>query len=153
MNIAPLFGTGMDKPRYKTVFVCQQCGKESPKWLGRCPDCQEWNTFVETSVGSATKLGSLASAIGSPVCELSQVTVGEMPRLVLHLAEFDRVVGGGIVPGSLVLLSGDPGIGKSTLLLQVASIIAQTGSKVVYASGEESLYQTKLRAERLGIKG
>ena len=143
----------MDKPRYKTVFACQQCGKESPKWLGRCPDCQGWNTFVETAVSSSKGFGGSASAIGSPVCELSQVTIGETPRLVLPLAEFDRVLGGGVVPGSLVLLSGDPGIGKSTLLLQLASMIAQAGGKVVYATGEESLYQTKLRAERLGIEG
>ena len=142
----------MDKSRYKMVFVCQQCGKESPKWLGHCPNCQEWNTFVETQVSSSKGVGTLTQ-IGSPVRELSQITAEEMPRLVLPSAEFNRVLGGGIVPGSLVLISGDPGIGKSTLLLQVSAMIAQQGGKVVYASGEESLYQTRLRADRLGVKG
>ncbi len=142
----------MDKSRYKMVFICQQCGKESPKWLGHCPSCQEWNTFVETQVSSSKGVGTLTQ-IGSPVRELSQITAGEMPRLVLPSAEFNRVLGGGIVPGSLVLISGDPGIGKSTLLLQVSAMIAQQGKKVVYASGEESLYQTRLRADRLGVKG
>ena len=142
----------MDKSRYKMVFVCQQCGKESPKWLGHCPSCQEWNTFVETQVSSSKGVGTLTQ-IGSPVRELSQITAEEMPRLVLPSAEFNRVLGGGIVPGSLVLISGDPGIGKSTLLLQVSAMIAQQGGKVVYASGEESLYQTRLRADRLGVKG
>jgi len=142
----------VDKSRYKMVFVCQQCGKESPKWLGHCPSCQEWNTFVETQVSSSKGVGTLTQ-IGSPVRELSQITAEEMPRLVLPSAEFNRVLGGGIVPGSLVLISGDPGIGKSTLLLQVSAMIAQQGGKVVYASGEESLYQTRLRADRLGVKG
>jgi len=142
----------VDKSRYKMVFVCQQCGKESPKWLGHCPNCQEWNTFVETQVSSSKGVGTLTQ-IGSPVRELSQITAEEMPRLVLPSAEFNRVLGGGIVPGSLVLISGDPGIGKSTLLLQVSAMIAQQGGKVVYASGEESLYQTRLRADRLGVKG
>jgi len=141
------------KSRYKTVFICQQCGKESSKWLGHCPSCQEWNTFVETQVSSSKGVGTLSPPIGSPVRELSQITAEEMPRLVLPSAEFNRVLGGGIVPGSLVLLSGDPGIGKSTLLLQVSAMIAQQGKKVVYASGEESLYQTRLRADRLGVKG
>ena len=142
----------MAKSHYKMVFVCQQCGKESPKWLGRCPSCQEWNTFVETQVSSSKGAGTLTQ-VGSPVRELSQITAEEMPRLVLPSAEFNRVLGGGIVPGSLVLISGDPGIGKSTLLLQVSAMIAQQGKKVVYASGEESLYQTRLRADRLGVKG
>ncbi len=144
------FFTGEMGRHYKTVFVCQQCGKESPKWLGRCPDCQEWNTFVET-VLEPRKVGTLAA--GSQVCELSQITMGETPRLSLSLAEFDRVLGGGVVPGSLTLISGDPGIGKSTLLLQVAAAVAREGGKVVYASGEESPHQIKLRADRLGIDG
>jgi len=142
----------VDKSRHRMVFVCQQCGKESPKWLGRCPSCQEWNTFVETQVSSSKGIGTLTQIV-SPVRELSQITAEEMPRLVLPSAEFNRVLGGGIVPGSLVLISGDPGIGKSTLLLQVSAMIAQQGGKVVYASGEESLYQTRLRADRLGVKG
>jgi len=137
----------------RTSFVCQQCGKESPRWLGRCPDCQGWSTFVETRVSGPKGGRSLLSKSVTPACELSQVTAEETSRLSCHLSEFDRVLGGGLVPGSLVLISGDPGIGKSTLLLQVAASVAGQGGRVVYASGEESMYQTKLRADRLGIKG
>lgn len=141
----------MDKTR-KTVFVCQQCGKESLKWLGRCPACQSWNSLVETTVSTSR---SASGPIGaeSVACELSQVSAGRAPRTTLPLGELNRVLGGGIVPGSLILISGDPGIGKSTLLLQVSAMIAGQGGKVVYASGEESLQQTKLRADRLSIKG
>jgi DNA repair protein RadA/Sms len=139
----------MERSRLKTAFVCQQCGKESPKWLGHCPDCQAWNTFVETRLAPS----KASPIVGSPVHELSQITSEEMPRLILPLTEFNRVLGGGIVPGSLVLISGDPGIGKSTLLLQVSAMVAQKGGKVVYASGEESLHQIRLRADRLGVKG
>src|SRR4030042_521175 len=137
---------------YKTLFVCQQCGKESLKWLGHCPDCQGWNTFAETRVG-ASKGASLSSSAQNPVCELSDISAEASPRLLPPLMEFNRVLGGGIVPGSLVLISGDPGIGKSTLLLQVSSGLAHLGKKVVYASGEESSSQTRIRADRLGIKG
>ncbi|MFC1924184.1 DNA repair protein RadA [Chloroflexota bacterium] len=141
----------MDKSRHRTVFVCQQCGKESPRWLGRCPACQEWNTFVETRVASSKGPGS--SPAGSQVHELSQINIEEKPRLVLSFTEFNRVLGGGIMPGSLVLISGDPGIGKSTLLLQVSGMLAHNGRKVVYASGEESLHQIRVRADRLGVQG
>ena len=141
----------MDKSR-KTVFVCQQCGKESLKWLGRCPGCQSWNSLVETTVSASRPAAGPASA-DSVACELSQVSSEHTPRVVLPFGELNRVLGGGIVPGSLILISGDPGIGKSTLLLQVAAMIADQGGKVVYASGEESLHQTKLRADRLSIKG
>jgi DNA repair protein RadA/Sms len=134
------------------VFVCQQCGKESLKWLGRCPDCQQWNTFVETRVmvSPATRQGS--SPVSAPQ-ELSQVVAEAADRFPLPVAEFDRVLGGGLVAGSLVLIGGEPGIGKSTLLLQVASLMAQAKGKVVYVSGEETLRQIRLRAERLGVKG
>ena len=142
----------MDKSR-KIVFLCQQCGKESPKWLGRCPDCLQWNTFVETVISSSKGIGTLSKTIGSPVQELSQIAAEEMPRLVLPFTEFNRVLGGGIVPGSLILISGDPGIGKSTLLLQVSATIAQDGGKVVYVSGEESSHQMRLRADRHRVKG
>jgi DNA repair protein RadA/Sms len=141
----------VDKSR-KTVFVCQQCGKESLKWLGRCPGCQSWNSLVETSASASRSSAGPASA-ESVACELSQVSAEHTPRVVLPFGELNRVLGGGIVPGSLILISGDPGIGKSTLLLQVAAMIASQGGKVVYASGEESLHQTKLRADRLSIKG
>lgn len=140
----------MEKAR-KTVFVCQQCGRESPKWLGRCPGCQSWNSLVETAAGPAR--AAAPGAARSAASELSQVSAEHAPRVALPLGELNRVLGGGIVPGSLILISGDPGIGKSTLLLQVSSMIAGHGGRVVYASGEESLHQTKLRADRLGIGG
>jgi len=142
----------VDKSQAKTVFVCQQCGKESLKWLGRCPDCQQWNTFVETRVmvSPATRQGS--SPVSAPQ-ELSQVVAEAADRFPLPVAEFNRVLGGGLVAGSLVLIGGEPGIGKSTLLLQVASLMAQAKGKVVYVSGEETLRQIRLRAERLGVKG
>ncbi len=122
------------------------------KWLGRCPDCQQWNTFVETVV-TAPAAPSRTLTPMNPPQELSQVTLETARRLPLPLAEFNRVLGGGLVPGSLVLISGEPGIGKSTLLLQASALIARDKGKVAYISGEETLHQTKLRSERLGIKG
>ncbi len=142
----------MSKAEKKTVFVCQQCGKESLKWLGRCPDCQQWNTFVETVVTApVTPTRSLSPL--SPPQELSRVTIEATDRFPLPLTEFNRVLGGGLVAGSLVLISGDPGIGKSTLLLQASASIARDKGKVVYISGEETTHQIKLRSERLGITG
>ncbi|MDZ4230653.1 MAG: DNA repair protein RadA, partial [Dehalococcoidales bacterium] len=135
----------------RTVFVCQQCGKESLKWLGRCPNCLEWNSLVETKA-TVTAAPRYAPA-GNPPRELSEISGEAADRFPLPLAEFNRVVGGGLVPGSLMLISGDPGIGKSTLLLQVADLVAQARGRVVYVSGEETQHQIKLRAERLGIKG
>jgi DNA repair protein RadA/Sms len=142
----------MDKSRAKTIFVCQQCGKESLKWLGRCPNCQEWNSFVEKVVTTPPP-SPRAASLTSPPQELSGVVTEATDRFPIPLAEFNRVLGGGMVSGSLVLVSGDPGIGKSTLLLQVSAQVARTWGKVVYVSGEETAHQTKLRAERLGIKG
>ena len=142
----------MDKSRARTIFVCQQCGKESLKWLGRCPNCQQWNSFVEKTVAApATSFQPISPE--NPPQELSQVVIEASDRYPLPLAEFNRVLGGGLVSGSLVLIGGDPGIGKSTLLLQVSALIARARGEVVYVSGEESLHQTKLRAERLGLKG
>jgi len=138
-------------PRSRTVFVCQQCGNESPKWLGRCPECNQWNTYVETVVSPAPTAARAAPSTAAQ--ELSRLPTNSEPRLVLHLTEFNRVLGGGIVPGSMVLLGGDPGIGKSTLLLEVAGMIAQREGKVLYVSGEESAHQIKLRADRLGLRG
>jgi len=135
----------------RTVFVCQQCGKESLKWLGRCPNCQQWNTFVETTVTRDTPSRTLTPE--SLPRELAQVATGATNRIPLPLSEFNRVLGGGIVPGSLVLVGGDPGIGKSTLLLQVSARIAGIQSKVAYVSGEETPGQIKLRSQRLGIPG
>ena len=142
----------MEKSRTSTVFVCQQCGKESLKWLGRCPNCQEWNTFVETKVTVASATLRTPS-FTNMAQELSQVVVEAADRSPLPLLEFNRVLGGGLVSGSLVLIAGEPGIGKSTLLLQVSALVAQSRGKVVYVSGEETLRQIKLRADRLGVKG
>lgn len=147
--------------KHRTIFVCKNCGRESPKWLGRCPDCGEWNTLVETSV--APQASSPTRTSNAPQ-ELAQVSLASVSRIALPLSEFNRVLGGGIVPGSLVLIGGDPGIGKSTLMLQVASLATQLTQStqetpqtqqtvVVYVSGEESLGQIKLRAERLGVTG
>jgi DNA repair protein RadA/Sms len=143
----------MSKNKSKTIYVCQQCGKENIKWLGRCPDCQAWNSFVEQRVTVPVSISStLSSLIAAPV-ELSQLDVTQVDRLPLQFTEFNRVLGGGIVPGSLTLVAGDPGIGKSTLLLQVASLIAKQYGKVIYVSGEETPHQIKLRATRLGVFG
>ncbi len=138
----------MDKGQ--KVFVCQQCGRESIKWLGHCPECDGWNTFVETAKPPSTSPSRLPS---TPPQELSQVSSEETSRLTLSLAEFNRVLGGGIVPGSLVLIGGDPGIGKSTLLLQISAMVARTGGTVLYVTGEESVAQVRLRANRLGVGG
>jgi len=134
------------------IFVCQQCGKESLKWLGRCPNCQEWNSFVEKTVTTPAPSLSSVSPLNPPQ-ELSQVVIEAKDRFPLPLTEFNRVLGGGLVSGSLVLISGDPGIGKSTLLLQASALIAQAQGRVVYVSGEETMRQIKLRSERLGVKG
>jgi DNA repair protein RadA/Sms len=140
------------KSKFKNVFICQQCGKESLKWLGRCPDCQAWNSFVETRVTLSRAPSQLSSSVNRPQ-ELSQVEKGDFPRFHLGFAEVNRVLGGGLVPGSLVLVGGEPGIGKSTLLLQISAMMAEKNKVVAYISGEESINQVKLRSERLGIGG
>ena len=134
-----------------TVFFCQNCGYESPKWMGQCPGCREWNTFVEETVDkkSTGKVKDERKAAAAPVC-LSSVKMEEEERISSGLEELDRVLGGGIVPGSLVLVGGDPGIGKSTLLLQVCRKLAGDSREVLYISGEESLKQIKMRAARIG---
>jgi DNA repair protein RadA/Sms len=133
------------------VFICQQCGRESVKWLGHCPDCEGWNTFVETLRTPASQ-SRTTHTLATPQ-ELSHTPTEEVPRIALNMEEFNRVLGGGIVPGSLVLIGGDPGIGKSTLLLQVSAMVAQGGGKVLYIAGEESPGQIRLRAKRLGVDG
>ena len=138
----------------KTVFFCQNCGHEESKWFGQCPACKEWNTFVEEKVTVSRGSTSAASEAGkervSKVVTLSSVSVEEDERIRTGIAELDRVLGGGIVQGSLVLVGGDPGIGKSTLLLQVCQRLSDAGKNVLYISGEESLKQIKLRADRMG---
>ena len=138
----------------KIVYFCQECGYESSKWMGQCPGCRAWNTFVEETV-STKKTSSVGGGLQSgsrraePVV-LKDIRLSEDERRLTKIGELDRVLGGGIVPGSLVLVGGDPGIGKSTLLLQVCRNLALSGNSVLYISGEESLRQIKLRAERIG---
>ena len=127
--------------KIKTKYVCQSCGYENPKWLGKCPECMKWNTFVEVIDKSSQK----------PV-NINSITIKHEERFSSGINELNRVLGGGIVRGSLVLVGGDPGIGKSTLLLQVSESVAQSGKKVLYISGEESESQIKMRAERLNAK-
>ena len=133
----------------KSVFFCQNCGHEESKWLGQCPVCKEWNTFVEEKV-VPTKTSISREQNEVQVVTLSSVSTDEDERIKTGIVELDRVLGGGIVPGSLVLVGGDPGIGKSTLLLQVCQRLAAMNKKILYVSGEESLKQIKLRANRMG---
>ncbi len=138
-------------PKTRTVYLCSECGGESHRWQGRCPHCQAWNTLVEERVqpkGPSARIDPLPSTEAKPV-SLAAVEGAERPRWRIGLNELDFVLGGGVVPGSLVLLGGEPGIGKSTLLLQVSARLAAAGQRVLYVSGEESPYQVKLRAERL----
>jgi len=140
--------------KVRTQYMCQNCGGISPRWMGRCPTCGEWNTLVETGVEPPVPagLGKGALPLSTPQ-PLAQVREDAFTRLTLPLPEFNRVLGGGIVPGSLVLVGGEPGIGKSTLLLQVASLVSEQEGPVLYVSGEESAPQMRLRARRLGIQG
>lgn len=135
----------------KIRFACQECGHDSPKWLGRCPGCGAWNSMVEEVVAKQPAAKAAARSLPSArPLPITAVDTAGLPRIKTGVGEFDRVLGGGIVPGSLVLLGGDPGIGKSTLLLQVAGGIGAACGRVLYVSGEESAAQTRLRAERLG---
>ncbi|MEE8484562.1 MAG: DNA repair protein RadA [Nitrospinota bacterium] len=136
--------------KVKTVFVCQSCGASQPKWAGRCPSCSEWNTLVEEKVKPKSS-AKVPSGVGAQPVALDGLDTSEGARLTTGIGEMDRVLGGGIVPGSLVLIGGDPGIGKSTLLLQVSGKVAAKG-KVLYVSGEESAQQIKMRADRLSVK-
>lgn len=136
----------------KTQFICQECGYVSPKYLGRCPNCGRWNTLVEEVIQDTEDRRNRVSLTGEKAQPtlLKDVVFTKETRIETQLAELNRVLGGGVVPGSLVLIGGDPGIGKSTLLLQVSHQLAATGGKVLYVSGEESAQQIKLRAQRLG---
>ncbi|MEF2606121.1 MAG: AAA family ATPase, partial [Schaedlerella sp.] len=133
----------------KTVYFCQNCGHEETKWLGQCPACKEWNTFVEEKVIASSVTSGSRTDREIQIVSLSEVNADDQDRITTGMAELDRVLGGGIVPGSLVLVGGDPGIGKSTLLLQVCQKLSENRS-VLYISGEESLSQIKLRANRMG---
>lgn len=134
----------------KSIFFCQNCGHEESKWLGQCPVCRQWNTFVEEKVTVAKTGGQTKSLKEAEVVALSSVQTDREERVCTGIGELDRVLGGGIVPGSLVLVGGDPGIGKSTLLLQVCQRLTERKQKLLYISGEESLKQIKLRADRMG---
>ena len=134
--------------RTKPKFTCQECGYDSPKWLGKCPGCGMWNTMVEEVV--SRQIEGFRPSAANKVCPITNVDIPLAPRRKTGIGEFDGVLGGGIVPGALILLGGDPGIGKSTLLLQVAEAVARQYGEVLYVSGEESAAQTKMRATRLG---
>ncbi len=144
----------MAKGKTTSVFYCQSCGYESSKWMGQCPGCRQWNTFVEETVSTA----EIKSGMGArkQIKEkaqprvLSEITIKDEDKILTGIGELDRVLGGGIVQGSLTLVGGDPGIGKSTLLLQVCRNLADAGHKVLYISGEESGTQIKIRADRIG---
>lgn len=145
-------------PKPKTRYVCSVCGSSQPKWQGKCPDCGEWNTLVETTIQEPApgRVGSAASVLsGDGPLALPDIPADGYERVPVPIGELSRVLGGGIVPGSVVLISGDPGIGKSTLLIQLCAALAEGGptarGPVLYVSGEESASQIKLRAERLGI--
>jgi DNA repair protein RadA/Sms len=136
----------------KTQYVCSECGGTSPKWQGQCPQCDAWNTLTEATVESAPAARFASIAPSAEVHTLGEIAAVELPRESSGLAEFDRVLGGGLVPGGVALIGGDPGIGKSTLLLQALAAMAQR-LKVLYVSGEESAAQVALRARRLGVEG
>ena len=142
----------MAKAKAKTVFFCKECGYETPKWMGQCPGCHQWNTMTEEKINPVSR-GAGKRGNNLPHQQLTglfEVSMEEEDRSSSGIPELDRVLGGGIVKGSLTLVGGDPGIGKSTLLLQICRYQANSGKKVVYVSGEESLKQIKMRAQRLG---
>ncbi|MBI4396820.1 MAG: DNA repair protein RadA [Elusimicrobia bacterium] len=143
----------VSKSKVHTIYRCQNCGTAGPKWMGRCPDCGQWNTFVEErEAPSAGRAPRRMTEFSSRVTRLDQVVAETQARRRTGVGEFDRILGGGVWPGSMVLLGGSPGIGKSTLMLQVADRLAGPGHPVLYVSGEESLGQVKGRAVRLGVK-
>jgi DNA repair protein RadA/Sms len=135
----------------KTFFSCQHCGYQTPKWMGRCPDCSEWNSLVEETLQPKVPGPHRTQKTGeaSRPLPMDSVEIGQVERMMTGLGEFDRVLGGGIVPGSLILIGGDPGIGKSTLMLQVLCELTSQGHKALYVSGEESVQQIKMRSDRL----
>lgn len=137
-------------PKVKTIFVCQQCGYQSAKWLGRCPDCNNWNSLVEETQITKTGAPRPQFAPSQPPQSLLDVTSHDEIRQPTQIKELDRILGGGVVAGSVILVGGEPGIGKSTLLLQASNMLSKIAGKVLYVSGEESITQTKLRANRLG---
>jgi len=143
---------GTSLAKQKTKFVCNECGYETPKWFGKCPECGEWNSLVEQIIEKSFATVSINSSIQARPQILKNITLGDEERHTTGLSELDRVLGGGIVKGSLVLVGGDPGIGKSTLLLQISSNLGNEDYKVLYISGEESAKQIKIRASRMNVE-
>jgi DNA repair protein RadA/Sms len=142
----------MKPAKTKTVYVCQSCGSQSPRWMGKCPDCGAWNTMVEERVEKPKDIGSAKRSGGSEPVLLGEIQARDEDRFVTKIGELDRVLGGGIVSGSVVLIGGDPGIGKSTLVLQMLRQVSEFRGKALYVSGEESPSQIKMRAQRLGVR-
>ena len=141
----------MKPARSRISFVCQQCGHQSPRWVGRCPDCGKWNTLKEEAVVGASSRRKGGKEDQVPVMPLDEITMSPEIRFPTGLLELDRVLGGGVVPGSVILVGGDPGIGKTTLLLQTLQGLSKNGQALLYVSGEESPQQIKMRSDRLGI--
>lgn len=137
--------------KVRSVYVCQKCGRQSPRYMGRCPGCSEYNTIVEETLERTNGRARIVLPNTTPRL-LDDITTQESPRLRVPLNEFNRVMGGGIVPGSITLIGGEPGIGKSTLIIQVSCMVAGSSGRVLYVSGEESTTQIKMRAERLGLR-
>ena len=135
----------------KTVFICKQCGYESGRWMGKCPSCGEWNTMEEEQAftGSASAKKDYVKRTAH-IVRMNEIDLAPTPHQPIGIGELDRVLGGGLVEGAVVLVGGEPGVGKSTLLLQACELVAQTGRTVLYVSGEESARQVKMRARRLG---
>jgi len=140
------------KSKAKTVYVCQSCGSQSPRWMGKCPDCNAWNTMVEERMEKTRDVGAARRGQGAEPLLLGDIQSRDEDRFVTKIGELDRVLGGGIVAGSVVLIGGDPGIGKSTLVLQMLRQVSELRGKALYVSGEESPAQIKMRALRLGVK-
>ena len=141
------------KSKLKTVFVCSECGYESPKWCGKCPACEQWNTMTETVSAPSAPSPVQRTARIAAACPLAEIETSGEIRYHTGLKELDRVLGGGVVKGAVMLLGGDPGIGKSTLMLQICDSLSDQGLRILYVSGEESQRQLKLRAERLQVRG
>ena len=139
----------------KIIFYCQSCGAESTKWMGQCPSCKEWNTLVEEIVSSKKSAHKVSrQEIKAKVTKLKDIETADKERMTTHIAELDRVLGGGVVPGSMILVGGDPGIGKSTLLLQVCRNLSESGKNILYVSGEEwRMRRPCLRGEYRGRTG
>jgi DNA repair protein RadA/Sms len=140
------------KSKAKTVYVCQACGSQSPRWMGKCPDCNAWNTMVEEQMEKTRDIGAAKRGSAAEPLLLGDIQARDEDRFVTKIGELDRVLGGGIVAGSVVLIGGDPGIGKSTLVLQMLRQVSELRGKALYVSGEESPAQIKMRATRLGVK-